>query len=579
MNCNSSTVDNGHNLDDDGSCSLSAATSQSHVSNAGLASTLSGGPPQVLTLLSTSPARDAGGQCTAIVTTDELGTTRPQGPACDIGAYEIPETTSTTALSSSPSGSAAYGQTVTFTATVSGASPTGTVTFFDGATALGTGTLNGSSVATFSTATLALGAHTLTAHYGADTNNSASTSASLGLTVVQATAMVSLSSSLNPSVVGQSVTFTATVSGGSPTGTVAFSDGGTTLATVAVSSGQASFATSSLTVGSHTITAQYSGDANNTSASTTLMQVVNAVPTATPTVIPPTLTPTLTPTPVVPASTPVPPTSTPVPPSGGGGGGGSGATPQVPPAPAVVAIVTPTAPAVVPASSNGNCSQVVVAAALAPGSVGPVIPVTVSLTLTPCLPAGEHLVLLETPAPSGLNAAQQGSLGGGDVTPVGSPITLTLALEDASGNMLPLPSDLLAQMVILEVPVLSPGVFAWLEELDAQGQFAGYVRPDATFDPSQNALQIVLPVSSLQGALFLPAVLQPSWVQNFDPNVHIWSGPTSDAIDFGVAGPQGTVYQVVGPQVLGRIYVFDPVTQGYGWIDASGVGPFGPPTS
>ena len=87
-------------------------------------------------------------------------------------------------------------------------------------------------------------------------------------------------SSANPSFVGQSVTFTATVFGGYlPTGTITFKDNGTTLATVALSGGpspSASFTTSSLTAGSHQITPVYSGDANNNPSSVPLTQNVLA---------------------------------------------------------------------------------------------------------------------------------------------------------------------------------------------------------------------------------------------------------------------------------------------------------------
>ena len=77
--------------------------------------------------------------------------------------------------------------------------------------------------------------------------------------------VTTLSSSANPSVYGQTVTFTATVSPvlpavATPTGTVTFTDGGTTLATVAVISGQATYSTSTLIVGSHSIGATYNGD-------------------------------------------------------------------------------------------------------------------------------------------------------------------------------------------------------------------------------------------------------------------------------------------------------------------------------
>jgi hypothetical protein len=85
-------------------------------------------------------------------------------------------------------------------------------------------------------------------------------------------------SSLNPSLVGQSVTFTATVTGNSPTGTAQFKDGAVNLgAPVALSGGSASFTTASLAVGTHSITAVYSGDVNNAaSASPAVVQTVDA---------------------------------------------------------------------------------------------------------------------------------------------------------------------------------------------------------------------------------------------------------------------------------------------------------------
>src|SRR5205814_1115709 len=94
-----------------------------------------------------------------------------------------------------------------------------------------------------------------------------------------------VTSSANPSVFGQSVTFTATVTAtapgtGTPTGTVVFRDGGTPIGTNTLSSGQATFTTSSLSAASHTITVVYNGDANfNTSTSPNFTQTVNALPT------------------------------------------------------------------------------------------------------------------------------------------------------------------------------------------------------------------------------------------------------------------------------------------------------------
>jgi hypothetical protein len=199
----------------------------------------------------------------------------------------INQGSSKTVLASSYNPSAS-GLAVTFTATVSAVAPangtaTGTVTFKDGTTVLGTGTLTSAGYALYTTAGLSLGTHTLTAVYGGDSNFTGSTSAALTQTVTAAkpTATAVVSSS-NPSVVGQSVTFTATVTvvppgTGTPTGSVTFKDGASTLGTSALTaSGYATFSTSSLIVGSHSITAVYGGDSFfTTSTSSALAQAVN----------------------------------------------------------------------------------------------------------------------------------------------------------------------------------------------------------------------------------------------------------------------------------------------------------------
>ena len=90
-----------------------------------------------------------------------------------------------------------------------------------------------------------------------------------------------VSASANPSVFGQPVNFTATVSPGgpsalTPTGTVTFSDQGTIVGTATLSSGTAIFNTASLAVGTHSITAAYAGDSNFApSTSIALTQVVS----------------------------------------------------------------------------------------------------------------------------------------------------------------------------------------------------------------------------------------------------------------------------------------------------------------
>jgi RHS repeat-associated protein len=96
-------------------------------------------------------------------------------------ALVLAATPTTTALTSS-AGTAPVGQSITLTAIVTGASPTGTVTFKDGANTVGSSALTG-GVATLSTSALALGSHTLSAEYAGDTNNDPSTSAGVSVAI------------------------------------------------------------------------------------------------------------------------------------------------------------------------------------------------------------------------------------------------------------------------------------------------------------------------------------------------------------------------------------------------------------
>lgn len=193
---------------------------------------------------------------------------------------------STTALVASANPSIA-GKPLTLTATVTtnGGTAAGTVNFYNGTTLLGSGTLNGIGVATFTSSTLPVGSYSITANYAGDANDTGSTSASLALSVIQATTVVKLVAS-SPSVqVTAAVTFTATVTGngGVPTGSVTFMDGANTLGSVAVNAGGvAAYTTSSLAVGTHTITAVYGGDANDAgSTSSAVTETVTAYATQT----------------------------------------------------------------------------------------------------------------------------------------------------------------------------------------------------------------------------------------------------------------------------------------------------------
>jgi hypothetical protein len=180
-------------------------------------------------------------------------------------------TTTSLVSSLNPSNS---GQSVTFTATVSSLSgtPTGTVTFNDGATPLGTAALSGGQ-AQLSTSTLSVGTHSITATYNGSATFSTSTSAAL-MQTVNATIVATtttLTSSLDPSVSGQSVTLTATVSPSTATGTVTFYDNGTSIGSAALSSGTAKLSISTLSVGTHPITATYNGDSKDSSSTSNIV--------------------------------------------------------------------------------------------------------------------------------------------------------------------------------------------------------------------------------------------------------------------------------------------------------------------
>ncbi|MFC0215827.1 Ig-like domain repeat protein [Paenibacillus chartarius] len=103
--------------------------------------------------------------------------------------------------------------------------------------------------------------------------------------VSKAATTTAVASSLNPSVEGQQVTLTATVSNasnplvpGTPTGTVTFKDGDAVLATAPLTVGKATYSTKDFSLGTHPITALYSGDGTfSTSTSSPLTQTVTDI--------------------------------------------------------------------------------------------------------------------------------------------------------------------------------------------------------------------------------------------------------------------------------------------------------------
>lgn len=197
----------------------------------------------------------------------------------------------TTALASSANPST-VGASIRFTATVNGTNPTGSVAFKDesstisGCSAVALAGSGNSRTAACTTNALAGGTHNIVATYSGDTANAGSSSAALAQVVNKATSSTTVTSSANPSAAGASVTFTATVSGISPTGAVNFKDGANSISDCSAAtlggSGNirtATCATSSLAAGTHSISAVYGGNAsNNGSTSAVLSQVVNSAP-------------------------------------------------------------------------------------------------------------------------------------------------------------------------------------------------------------------------------------------------------------------------------------------------------------
>ena len=200
---------------------------------------------------------------------------------------------STTTLISGTNPSA-WGQPVVFTATITpvAPAPTGTVTFQDAGVNIA-GCVNrpvAARVASCTTAALAVGSHAVAAVYSGNATYATSTSVAVTQVVNIGSTTTIVAPSVNPSVSGQTVTYTATVSAVAPasgtrTGTVAFQDGGVVIAgcgakAVAVA-GTATCAVAYAGPGTHTITAIYSGDANfATSTAAVLTQTVNLGATA-----------------------------------------------------------------------------------------------------------------------------------------------------------------------------------------------------------------------------------------------------------------------------------------------------------
>jgi hypothetical protein len=192
----------------------------------------------------------------------------------------IAQTPTVTALSTSAVESIS-GRPVLLTASVTateGSVPTGNVVFMNGNILLGTATL-GHGVASLSVANLSVGTDEVTAIYSGDSNDVASRSQAITITVLQSPTTTTVSSSQSPLPTLTSVVISATVSNGAsipPTGLVTFSEDSVSIGVGTLdTTGIATISIPSLPAGSHTFTASYAGDTQDIpSSSVPFVQVV-----------------------------------------------------------------------------------------------------------------------------------------------------------------------------------------------------------------------------------------------------------------------------------------------------------------
>src|SRR6185312_14639391 len=255
----------------------------------------------------TSPAIDAGNNSVlqsianlagAPLTKDLDGNPRSQDvtgkgyPVIDMGAYEYAgmiDASDTTIVLTSSAYTGNAGSNYTLTATLASAlgTPTGSAVFFLDGKQIGVSAIDGTGKATLSNVLLTPGVHNLYATYAGQGSFTPATSVVIIVLINLYNTNLTLTSSLNPSIVGQSVTFTVTTSSadaGYVPSPVTLTDGypGTTLATLLPdSSGIATYTTNSLSLGYHTINATFTADTLHASAGASVVQqVISGYPTS-----------------------------------------------------------------------------------------------------------------------------------------------------------------------------------------------------------------------------------------------------------------------------------------------------------
>ena len=193
----------------------------------------------------------------------------------DMGVYELrphPPIALSSSLNPAPGGSP-----LTFTAHLTGNcnTPTGTMTFYDGSTSIGTGVLDGSGTAILDTSLLVVGQHNMTAQYPGDFNFEGNTSDVLVQTITGDPTSTFLGVTPNPASAFAPVTLSGTVTSqyGTPTGSVSFTAGGSVLATATLDgSGKATTTVSALGAGTYSIVANYTADTRFQQSSSSVVQ-------------------------------------------------------------------------------------------------------------------------------------------------------------------------------------------------------------------------------------------------------------------------------------------------------------------
>ncbi|MGA2251467.1 Ig-like domain repeat protein, partial [Terracidiphilus sp.] len=240
-------------------------------------------------------------------------TITPEASVLTLSAEYANESVTPAAVGNITAGSSVpYGSDLVLDVTIAAASgsqgaATGTVTFSDGSTVLGTAAVNVAGAAEFKGSFLSIGSHTITASYSGDASYNASTTSPLQFTVTQVTSAITIfpdgttfctpvgtstCAGKSDYTAGQAAEFEAVVTGNSaftgaqPTGTMTFQLGSAAPVTLPIipeinngnvpTTGGATEFYPALAVGNYSLIVTYSGDTNYSSATLTYPVVVNA---------------------------------------------------------------------------------------------------------------------------------------------------------------------------------------------------------------------------------------------------------------------------------------------------------------